>query len=360
MEPTNLVRGWRSSLVTYLTPSRERRVLKAGHSSIAVTLPKPWAEAMNLRPGDIVVFDQNDDGTLYLKPAPGPGAVVPASPYLVQAQTFDTPGVLTRLVVGAYRVGHDAIEIRTEVPLSAERLEELQAATRGLLGVSVVAQEPNRVVLQNFIDPSKYGLPQLVQRMKMILVAFLDEAEEILQHRVHSRRLSSLQDEANKVLALLVRQLFLASRDWSLARRIGSPDPRQLLEWRVVVQSFEELGELFGSIAQEVNRAPATYRAANGSVPGMLGELREHLKGVVEVLMRPSLAGACEAYGETIRLRVSLAESLARFGVAPSKRRLAALALALDRAAASLTTLSSVAIDRAVATGTETVLVEAA
>ncbi len=52
------------------TPARERRVLKAGHSSIAVTLPKPWAEAMNLRPGDLIVFDQNDDGTLYLKPAP--------------------------------------------------------------------------------------------------------------------------------------------------------------------------------------------------------------------------------------------------------------------------------------------------
>ena len=156
------------------TPSRERRVLKAGHSSIAVTLPKPWAEAMNLRPGDLVVFDQNDDGTLYLKPAPAPGTVGVTAPFLVQAHTIDTPGVLERLIVGAYRVGHDAIEIRTDVPLAPDRLEELTQAARGLLGVSVVAQEPNRVVLQNFIDPSKYGLPQLVQRMKMILIAFLE------------------------------------------------------------------------------------------------------------------------------------------------------------------------------------------
>ena len=59
--------------MAWSTPSRERRVLKAGHSSIAVTLPKPWAEAMNLRPGDLVVFDQNNDGTLYLKPAPPRG-----------------------------------------------------------------------------------------------------------------------------------------------------------------------------------------------------------------------------------------------------------------------------------------------
>ena len=169
--------------MAWATPSRERRVLKAGHSSIAVTLPKPWAEAMNLRPGDLVVFDQNDDGTLFLKPAPVPGAAVVGAPYLVQAHSFDTPGVIERLIVGAYRVGHDAIEIRTDVPLGPERVEELLATARGLLGVSVVAQEPNRIVLQNFIDPSKYGLPQLVQRMKMILVAFLEDPVRLFVQR---------------------------------------------------------------------------------------------------------------------------------------------------------------------------------
>ena len=211
--------------MAWSTPSRERRVLKAGHSSIAVTLPKPWAEAMNLRPGDLIVFDQNDDGTLYLKPAPLPGAPPAGAPYLIQARTFSSPGVLKRHVVGAYRLGHDAIEIRTELPLGGDRVEELQEAARSLIGVSVVAQEPNRILLQNFIDPSKYGLPQLVQRMKMILVALLEESDEILVRRARSRRLGGLSEESNKVLALLVRQLFLASRDWGLARRIGSPDP---------------------------------------------------------------------------------------------------------------------------------------
>src|SRR5690348_15159830 len=216
--------------MAWATPSRERRVLKAGHSSIAVTLPKPWAAAMNLRPGDLIVFDQNDDGTLYLKPAPLPGAVVAGVPFLVQAHAFTTPGLLERIVVGAYRVGHDTVEIRTEVPLAPERLEELQEAARRLIGVTVVAQEPNRILLQNFIDPSKYGLPQLVQRMKMILIALLEESEQLLARRSRSRRLTGLHEESEKVLALLVRQLFLASRDWALARRIGSPDSRQLLE----------------------------------------------------------------------------------------------------------------------------------
>lgn len=339
-------------------PSRERRVLKAGHSSIAVTLPKPWAEAMNLRPGDLIVFDQNDDGTLYLKPAPLPGASVTGAPYLVQARSFDSPGLLSRLVLGAYRVGHDAIEIRSELPLSADAIDELEGAARGLLGVSVVAHEPNRVVLQNFIDPSKYELPQLVQRMKMILVAFLDESEELLGERARSRRLSGLTEESGRVLALLVRQLFLASRDWSLARRIGSPDPRQLLEWRVVVHSLEEIAQLLGEVSKELHAAPPP----KGSDPGLkplLGEFRINLKAVVEALVRPSLTPACEAYAESSRLAEAARAAQGRLKGPARRSGLPHALAALQRAAHLLATLAQVALDRAVAQGTETILVQA-
>lgn len=345
--------------MAWSTPSRERRVLKAGHSSIAVTLPKPWAEAMNLRPGDLIVFDQNDDGTLYLKPAPTPGAVVSGSPYLVQAHAFQDPGVLERLVVGAYRVGHDAIEIRTELPLASERLEELQQAARGLIGVSVVAQEPNRILLQNFIDPSKYELPQLVQRMKMILLAYLEESEELLSRRTRSRRAINLGEEANKVLALLVRQLFLASRDWSLARRIGSPDPRQLLEWRVVVHALEEIASLLAEISAELNRDPAHLGPAGAEVRVLLSELKANLKSIMESIMRPSLAIACDVHAESLRLADSARSATGRLKGDARRNGLLAAAHAVQRSARCLALLSQVALDRAVAQGGETILVAA-
>jgi AbrB family looped-hinge helix DNA binding protein len=343
------------------TPNRERRVLKAGHSSIAVTLPKPWAEAMHLRPGDLVVFDQNDDGTLYLKPAPAPGAVVVAAPYLVQAPSFDTEGVLERLIVGAYRAGHDAIEIRTDAVLGPDRVEEVVEAARGLLGVSVVAQEPNRVLLQNFIDPSKYGLPQLVQRMKMILVAFLDEMQEVVRRRSRSRRRATLEEEAKKVLSLLVRQLFLASRDWSLARRIGSPDPRQLLEWRVVVHALEELAAYYSETLTLLNdEADKLGAEAASGLAARLPELQLRLKDVVDALMRRSLERACEVYqgganGE--RAALDPRRSFATTRGSASARLARHL---LERSGLCVDLLAELAIDRAVAAGNETVLAEAA
>jgi phosphate uptake regulator len=339
-------------------PGRERRVLKAGHSSIAVTLPKPWAQAMRLRPGDLVVFDQNDDGTLYLKPAPLANGAPGGSPYLIQAQGFDEPGVLKRLVVGAYRAGHDAVEIRTEVPLSPERVEELLDSARGLLGVSIVQQDPNRVLLQNFIDPSKYGLPQLVQRMKMILVAYIEEAEMVLERHVPTRRLGSFTEETSKVFALLVRQLFLASRDWSLARRIGSPDPRQLLEWRVVVQTLEEVGRLLSEIATTLNAHATDRTPIVDGLPELLGEFKAGLKSVVDTLMHPALTAACDAYAESTRIW-SRARTLAQSAKA-RRNGIGSAIYALGLSAARLATLAEVALDRAVAAGHEMVLLPSA
>lgn len=334
------------------TPSRERRILKAGHSSIAVTLPKPWAEAMKLRPGDLVVFDQNDDGTLYLKPAATPGQNVPQAPLLLRARSFDTPGLLSRLVEGAYRVGHEAIEIRTETPLGPDQIEELQGAARRLLGVSIVAQEPGRVLLQNFIDPSKYGLPQLVQRMKMILIALLEEAHPNGSGRKGSPRMPSIEEEAGRVVALLVRQLFLASRDWSLARKIGSPDPRQLLEWRVVVHALEELTtELRGLTV--TGKRPAR-RARSPAWAEFLPLLEVGLRATVESLMRPEIPSACGAYGEALRLEREIAEARQDPRQASDPQLQAAA-----RAATCLTTLAEVAVDRAVAGVSEAVFLEA-
>lgn len=336
-------------------PSRERRILKAGHSSIAVTLPKPWAEAMNLRPGDLIVFDQHDDGSLFLKPAPTETSTVGTS-YLVQARSYTTPGVLQRLVVGAYRVGHDSVEIRSELPLGSERVEEILETARGLLGVSVVAQEPNRIVLQNFIDPSKYGLPQLVQRMKMIDIATLEEAEEILRRGAHSKRLKALSDETEKVLALLVRQLFLSSRDRSLARRIGSPDPRQLLGWRVVVHSVQEISRLVHGIAEVLDTEPEAAKATSSELVGLLTDLKATLRAVIESLTEPSLASACNAHAESRRL-AELAGATARKLKGPARRSAVFPAIhGVERASLGLASLAELAVDRAVSIGHETIL----
>ena len=261
-----------------------------------------------------------------------------------------------------------ALPLFAQVPAAATNGPNLSAVEKErALGERLAAHLREKTtaisspILQNFIDPSKYGLPQLVQRMKMILVAFLEEMEEVTQRRLRSRRLATLEEESGKVLALLVRQLFLASRDWSLARRIGSPDPRQLLEWRVVVHALEELADLFGATLRTLNEDATQIPEAGAAALGVyLPELKAQLKSVVDALIRPSLDRACDVYhqGSLLGGGNLLAPSRGRSVRSPAALRTATLLL--ERGAGCLSLLAEIAIDRAVAGGTETILVEAA
>ena len=195
----------------------------------------------------------------------------------------------------------------------------------------------------------------------MILLAFLDEMEELARRRARSRRRGTLEEESKKVLSLLVRQLFLASRDWSLARRIGSPDPRQLLEWRVVVHALEELAAYYSEALSLLNdEADKLGADVTSGLAARLPELELRLKDVVDALMRRSLERACEVYqgglpGE--RVTVDGRRSLSPTRGSATAKRACHL---LERSGLCVDLLAELAIDRAVAAGNETVLAEAA
>jgi hypothetical protein len=197
--------------------------------------------------------------------------------------------------------------------------------------------------------------------MKMILITFLEEMEEGSRRRTRSRRQSTLEEEGSKVLALLVRQLFLASRDWSLARRIGSPDPRQLLEWRVVVHALEELSEMFADALQELNgQASSLPGPVAQSLATSLPQLKTRLKAVVEALMHPSLNHACEVFHLGDSVVLTAPSRPASRGKSRGTSSGYSPAHFVQRATACLDVLAGVAIDRAVAAGNESILVEVA
>jgi hypothetical protein len=191
----------------------------------------------------------------------------------------------------------------------------------------------------------------------MILIAFLEQSETLLDRRAHSKRMPSLDEETERVLALLVRQLFLASRDWSLARRIGSPDPRQLLEWRVVVHALEELGGLLSEIVDLLDASRERPTGDTAALRAHLAEVKTGLKSVVDALIRPSLADACEAYAQVRALGDSTRESAERMGVTARRAGLHAATVAAQRSASCLSTLAEVAVDRAVSLGNESVAI---
>ena len=244
--------------MAWSTPSRERRVLKAGHSFIAVTLPKPWAEAMNLHPG---TWSSSTRTTTARSTSNRHGAgrgrrdrpLRRAGPVVRHSRNPGPPdrGRVSRGPRRDLRSGPRC----PSRPSGPRKCSTPPGDFRGLHRRAGAQPSPP---------------PELHRPVEVRASAARPEDEDDPGHLPRGDggghpptdpqptpgRL--LEEEGNKVLALLVRQLFLASRDWSLARRIGSPDPRQLLEWRVVVHALEELAAMFGETLALLNEEAAT------------------------------------------------------------------------------------------------------
>src|SRR5256885_13915146 len=86
-----------------------RKVQKLGYSSLGVSLPKAGAESNGIRPGSVVNMSIEGDGTLRVRV--GPFEEYPtAAEATIDADSWNGPEALTRLINGDYIVGWNTIK----------------------------------------------------------------------------------------------------------------------------------------------------------------------------------------------------------------------------------------------------------
>ncbi len=229
-----------------------RKVQKLGQTSLIITLPKKWVNAVNLKPGDIVFISIEDDKILKVTPKKLEVEAIRPT-YIIDADRCTSPGMLERVITACYLQGYDKIMIKTKKDrLSADHMTEIRNSIARHMGLSILEQKPKEVILQCFIDPTKFPIDGLIKRlygliisMAEFLVQALDKDEkEMLEEVKH------LEEEVDRFYWLLVRQLFLAQRSKNVAKQINIREPLHLLGNRVVVKVLEDAGDALNYVAE--------------------------------------------------------------------------------------------------------------
>ena len=92
-----------------------RKVLKLGRSTLAVSLPRDWVDAVKLKQGDYLFIEDTDSRSLKL--AAKKREVEEAQRVCaINADLCEAPNILSRMVIGAYLVGHKRIWIQSRRP----------------------------------------------------------------------------------------------------------------------------------------------------------------------------------------------------------------------------------------------------
>ena len=230
-----------------------RKVQKIGYSTLSVSIPKKFAKEIGLTEGDSILFKEDADGTLRLIPATKASK---SSRATIRADLVDDDQTLTRLVVGAYALGYDTIEVAGKEPLDKARTEAVIGTIKRLRGVEVVESDSRHVVAQSFMDPTKFPVDSLIKRLQILVAKSLEDVMEALNlKRIGSlNEVRKVQEEIDELYWLIVRQLLVALNRRELASDIGIESPLHASGDRVCAKTLDEIGSIIMDIAEELVR----------------------------------------------------------------------------------------------------------
>ncbi|MWG35796.1 phosphate signaling complex PhoU family protein [Halomarina oriensis] len=146
-----------------------RKVQVTGGSTYTVSLPKTWATDNGISAGSVVEFYPEEDSLL----------LTPQGEEDRTEGTLDITDIegeqLMRAVVTMYVSGFDIINLETARVTAAQRRAIREAAQR-LVGLEVIGETGETVILQDLLDSSELSIVNAITRMRLVALSMLSDA----------------------------------------------------------------------------------------------------------------------------------------------------------------------------------------
>jgi phosphate uptake regulator len=195
-----------------------RKVQVTGGSTYTVSIPKTWATENGVSAGSEVEFYPEGD-SLFLTPRTG------------EERTEGTLNVadlggdeLTRAVMTMYVSGFDIIALENS-RITNDQRRTIREATQSLVGLEVLEETGDRIVIRDLLDSSELSIHNAVTRMRLIALSMLDDAMTALAEldRDMARDVIQRDDDVDR-LWMVVSRIFRATlRTPKAAEELGVP-----------------------------------------------------------------------------------------------------------------------------------------
>jgi phosphate uptake regulator len=229
-----------------------RRVQKVGHSTLSISLPSNWVREVGLKRGDNIFLVPEKNGVLklitknYLEPKES------TEEWGCNADLCEDPKMLERLIVGNYILGRDHLLIKSSERIKSEHIKEIRGIMRKLIGLGIIEETSNHILLQCSIDPKQFQLDMLLRRLSIISLTIVKESIQALVKFDESLAKDAIdrEDEADMMFLLAMRLLVSAQRKKEVAEAIGLTDPLHVLYFGLMLRYLE----LIADYAEETAR----------------------------------------------------------------------------------------------------------
>jgi phosphate uptake regulator len=268
--------------------SQLRKVQKVGYSTLTVSIPAEYVKSMKLREGDNLIVKEESDGTLRLIPMTGSLKTVKAS---IKADQVGNDELLSKLIVGCYMLGYDAIEVSSKGEMRNSLLSRGSRTLRGLRGVEIVESSGNKLLAQSFMDPTKFPVDSLIRRLKLLVSRSLQASIESLRSGSPSllNEIRRSQQEVDELYWLIVRQLLVSLSNKEISGKIGLESPLHTSGDRVSAKTIEEIGRMILEVTEEIVNFKEIGMNIDEKVLGRIESLSRKAQDAFETTMESLL-----------------------------------------------------------------------
>ncbi|WP_436911841.1 PhoU domain-containing protein [Halosimplex marinum] len=252
-----------------------RKVQVTGGSTYTVSLPKDWATENDVSAGSVVEFHSEEDILL----------LSPKSEEEREEGSIEIDGLegdqLTRAVMTMYVSGFDVINFEAARVTAGQR-RTIREATQGLVGLEVIEETGDRVVLQDLLDSSELSVHNAITRMRLVSLTMLSDAvtalledDDELAHDVIER-----DDDVDRLWYMVSRVFRTVLRNPAAATEIGFPR-ETVFDYQSSARQLERIADhatKIATIALEIG-------PVNESVAEVLSDLQTAAVRVPETAM---------------------------------------------------------------------------
>ncbi len=234
-------------------PPEKRKVQLTGGSTFIVSLPIRWAREVGLAAGDEIFLTPQPNRSLLLNVQPK----IEERIYETSIKLFpgESPENNLRLLIAHYLVGYDIIKLISQKGFGASDRKWIKDAVRQrLIGLEVVEESHNELILQSLLNYRDLSLTKAMQSMSGLISSMHEDA----MHAFRNHDLELAKDiiqrdnEVDRFYLLIVRQLKAAIEDPGLSEKIGITHPRECLGYRLIAKSMERIGDHAEKIAKNI------------------------------------------------------------------------------------------------------------
>jgi phosphate uptake regulator len=227
-----------------------RKLVKAGHASHTLSLPKSWLDKNKLKKGDVLYVIEKSDTELSVTPKIK-DEKAPKKEITINIDRKEF-GTIQREVTSAYLNNYSTINIIGDEV--ARKTKDIREMLHSFIALEIAEQTSTKVVAKDLLDLKEISIEKTVRRMDMIIRSIIQDSIQSLDGKNISESIHYRDVDVNRLYFMLSRLLKSALANKSVADNFGIKNDDVLSSWYLILcleniaDNGKNISELFNKI----------------------------------------------------------------------------------------------------------------